>query len=144
MSKTYDPPMHTAEHILNQTMIQKFDCGRDFRAHIEKRKSKCDYHFNSNITQEDITEVEEKVNEIIDADLTVNESLITKDEAEKLYNTEKLPNDAGEKIRIVKIGDYDKCPCIGPHVQSTGEIGRFKIISNDFNEGVLRIRFKLI
>ena len=144
MSKIYDPSMHTAEHILNQTMIQIFDCGRDFRAHIEKKKSKCDYHFNRNITQEDITKIEEKVNGIIDSNLIVSESFITRDEVDKLYNTEKLPDNAGESIRIVKIGNYDKCPCIGPHVQSTGEIGRFKIISNNYNDGVLRIRFKLI
>ena len=37
------PPMHTAEHILNQTMIRLFGCGRSRNAHIEKKKSKCDY-----------------------------------------------------------------------------------------------------
>ncbi|MCP4177871.1 MAG: alanine-tRNA synthetase second additional domain-containing protein [bacterium] len=38
------------------------------------------------------------------------------------------------------ISGFDKCLCIGPHVQSTGGIGRFKIISNDFVNRVLLIK----
>ncbi|MEJ2729607.1 MAG: alanine-tRNA synthetase second additional domain-containing protein [Deltaproteobacteria bacterium] len=57
---------------------------------------------------------------------------------------EKLPDDAGDRIRIISIGDYDHCPCIGPHVKSTAEIGQFIITSTDFQDGVLRIRYKLI
>ena len=37
------PPMHTAEHILNGTMVKMFGCRRAQNAHIERRKSKCDY-----------------------------------------------------------------------------------------------------
>jgi Ser-tRNA(Ala) deacylase AlaX len=59
------------------------------------------------------------------------------------YNLERLPEDAGDPIRIIRIGDYDDCPCIGPHVQSTKEIGKFRIVSTSFENGVLRIRYKL-
>ena len=41
--KDYNEPMHTAEHILNQTMVRMFNCGRSKNAHIERKKSKCDY-----------------------------------------------------------------------------------------------------
>ena len=41
--KLYNEPMHTCEHILNQTMVRMFGCGRSMNAHIEKKKSKCDY-----------------------------------------------------------------------------------------------------
>ena len=37
------PPMHTTEHIINQTMIRLFGCGRSISAHIERKKSKLDY-----------------------------------------------------------------------------------------------------
>ncbi|MBU2585996.1 MAG: alanine-tRNA synthetase second additional domain-containing protein, partial [Bacteroidetes bacterium] len=47
-------------------------------------------------------------------------------------------------LRIIKIGDYDSCPCSGIHVNSTSEIGRFKIISTSFENDVLRLRFKLL
>ena len=135
--------MHTAEHILNQTMIRMFDCGRDFRAHIEAKKSKCDYRFDRELTLEEITEIEDRVNEIVEADLAVTESFVTREEADRLYNTAKLPETVGDNIRIVKVGDYDACACIGPHVSSSGEIGKFLIASADFNDAVLRIRFKL-
>jgi Ser-tRNA(Ala) deacylase AlaX len=54
-----------------------------------------------------------------------------------------LPGDTGENIRVVIIGNFDACPCIGQHVSNTSEIGGFAITSADFNEGILRIRFKL-
>ena len=143
-NKQYHPQMHSAEHILNQTMVRMFDCGRSFSNHIEKKKSKCDYHFSRNLTQSEILEIEEQVNEVIKKDLLVTEHFYSKREAEKLFNLSKLPYEAGEKIRIIKIGDYDACPCSGLHVTKTNEIGIFKIISTSFNDGVLRIRFKLL
>ena len=36
-------PMHSVEHILNQTMVRMFGCERSRNAHIERKKSKCDY-----------------------------------------------------------------------------------------------------
>jgi misacylated tRNA(Ala) deacylase len=144
MSKSYDPRMHSAEHILNQTMVRMFNSGRSFSAHIEKKKSKCDYHFTRNLTPEELSVIEKKVNEIIQANMNVSEGFLTREEACANFNLERLPEDAGDEIRIIKIGDYDSCPCSGIHVKSTMEIGEFKIISSDFNEGVLRIRFKLI
>ncbi|HPH57986.1 MAG TPA: alanine-tRNA synthetase second additional domain-containing protein, partial [Bacteroidales bacterium] len=43
----------------------------------------------------------------------------------------------------VRVGDYDTCACIGDHVENTSQIGRFKIISHDYNEGRWRLRFRL-
>jgi misacylated tRNA(Ala) deacylase len=143
MKKEFDRRMHSAEHILNQTMDRMFDCGRCITAHIETKKSKCDYRFDRTLTDEEVQEVERQVNEVIQADMGVLEEFITRDEAGKHYNLERLPGDAGDSIRIVKIGDYDTCPCIGPHIASTGEIGEFTITSVGFANGVLRIRYKL-
>ena len=143
-NKQYHPQMHSAEHILNQTMVRMFNCERSFSNHIEKKKSKCDYHFDRNLTQKEIEEIELKVNNVIQQDLIVKEEFHSKEDAETKFNLSKIPDDAGDKIRIIRIGEYDACPCSGLHVSHTNEIGNFKIISTDFNEGVLRIRFKLI
>jgi misacylated tRNA(Ala) deacylase len=142
-NKQYHPQMHSAEHILNQTMVRVFDCGRSFSNHIEKKKSKCDYHFERDLTEIETNEIEKKVNEVIQSDLSVVEEFISKDDAEKEYNLTKLPDEVGDTIRIIKIGNYDACPCSGLHVSHTKEIGRFKIISTSFSEGKLRVRFKL-
>jgi alanyl-tRNA synthetase len=139
--KDYDPAMHTAEHILNQTMDRLFGCGRSFNAHIEKKKSKCDYRFPRPLTAEEISAVETAVNRVIAENLPVAERRVERAEAEAGYFTGKLPADAGETIRIVSVGDYDHCPCIGRHVGRTGEIGGFRIVSADHAEGVLRLRF---
>jgi len=143
MGKDYDSRMHTPEHILNQTMVRMFNRGRSFSAHIEKKKSKCDYLFDRNLSDIELMEIENKINAVIKKNLPVNEEFLPRSEAEKFYKLEKLPDEAGDNIRIIKVGDYDACPCIGKHVQSTSEIGKFKIISSDYDEGVLRIRFKL-
>ena len=143
MSKDYDPRMHSAEHILNQTMVRMFNKGRSFSAHIEKKKSKCDYHFDRELTAAEITEIEMKVNNVIDQNFPVTETFLPREEALKTFSLDKLPDQAGDNIRIIKVGDYDSCPCIGKHVSSTKEIGGIKIISSSFENDVLRIRFKL-
>ena len=45
-------PAHTSEHILNATMVKMFGCPRSRNAHIEKKKSKCDYILDSEPTAE--------------------------------------------------------------------------------------------
>lgn len=142
MAKSYAPRMHSAEHILNQVMVRKFDCGRCFSAHVNKKKSKCDYHFDRALTDSEVVEIEEAVNEAISAKLTVTEEMISLAEAERDFNLTRLP-DGVESVRIVHIGDFDSCPCIGEHVVNTSEIGRFQLASQDCNDGVLRIRYKL-
>jgi misacylated tRNA(Ala) deacylase len=143
MKKEFDRRMHSAEHILNQTMDRMYHCGRCIGAHLEKKKSKCDYRFDRPLSGEELREIEGRVNEIIQADMGVTEEYITRAEAESEFNLARLPEDAGDRIRIVRIGDYDACPCIGPHVQSAREIGQFVLSSMSFEDGLLRIRFKL-
>ncbi len=143
MKKQYDPRMHSAEHILNQTMVRLFATDRSFSAHIEKKKSKCDYRFDRKLMDEEIRKIEQKVNEIIGADMPVTEEYLSKEAAEKRYSLTRLPDDAKGDIRIVRVGNYDTSPCIGPHVKSTKEIGDFHIVSASFSNGILRIRYKL-
>ena len=143
MKEYSEPRMHTAEHILNQTMVRMFKCGRAFSSHIERKRSKCDYRFPRGLTAEETAELEKRVNEAVKADLQVSEGFVSKEEAAQKFDLGRLPEGTGEKLRVVLVGDYDACPCIGPHVKSTGEIGVFRIISSSFESGVLRIRFKL-
>jgi misacylated tRNA(Ala) deacylase len=142
-NKEYNPEMHSAEHILNQTMVRMFNKGRSFSNHIERKKSKCDYHFDRNLTEEEIEQINKKVNEVIQQDLPVIEEYLHRNDAMDNFKLSQLPEDAGDTIRIIKIGNYDACPCSGVHVKSTKEIGKFQIISSGYEDGVLRVRFKL-
>ena len=141
--KSIDPHMHTAEHILNQTMIRHLECGRCFSAHIEKKKSKCDYYVTAPPSAEDMHGVQQQVNRIIQANLAVRAITLARTEAAREFSLERLPADAGDTIRIVRVGDYDACPCSGDHVSHTGELGAFRITSWDVKGDVLRVRFKL-
>ena len=134
--------MHTAEHILNQTMVRLFKCDRCFSAHIEKKKSKCDYEFGRDLTAEEKAELEESVNQVIIRGIVVAEDYLPRNEAEKLAPLDRLPN-SDNMVRIVRVGDYDVCACSGPHVANTWEIGEFRLVSSDYTNGVLRLRFKL-
>lgn len=142
-NKTEYPPMHTAEHLLNGTMVKMIGCKRSRNAHIERKKSKCDYPLPQPLTDQQIAEIEETINSIIDQNLSVTYEFIPSQEAAKIYDLERLPDDASEMLRIVHIGDYDACPCVGVHVESTSEIGRFRISSTRYQDGVQRIVFRL-
>lgn len=141
--KHYDPRMHTVEHILNQTMVRMFGCGRSFNSHIEGKKSKCDYRITQALTSSEVLEIETRVNGIIHSNVDITEDFISKSQAADLLDLTKLPADAPDEIRVVRVGDYDACACIGPHVSNTSEIGTFRILSSDFSDGVVRLRFRI-
>lgn len=143
-NKQEHPPMHTAEHILNGTMVKMFGCPRSRNAHIEKKKSKCDYILDAEPTAEQVAEIEAKVNEVISMNLDVTVDFVGRAEAAEIVDLSKLPADASETLRIVRVGDYDACACIGAHVANTSEIGTFKIISHSFADGVWRLRWKVL
>lgn len=136
-------PMHTTEHLLNATMVKMFGCPRSRNAHVEK-KSKCDYILEMEPSAAQVTEIESKVNEVISQNLPVTEEFMTREQAAGVVDLSKLPDDASQTLRIVRIGDYDACACIGAHVSNTAEIGSFKIISHSFADGVWRVRWKVI
>ena len=136
--------MHTAEHLLNATMVKMFGCPRSRNAHVEKKKSKCDYILDNEPTPGQVAEIEAKINEVIAQNLDVTIEFMTRVQAAEIVDLSKLPEDVSETLRIVRIGDYDACACIGAHVQNTSEIGTFKVISHSYENGVWRLRWKVI
>jgi Ser-tRNA(Ala) deacylase AlaX len=152
------PPAHTAEHLLNQLMVRMFGCERSRNAHIERKKSKISYILDRKPDRKVEREIERQMNELIEEDLPVTFQFVTRaelegimmeaeeDSPESRLSLERLPEDASETIRLVRIGDYDVCPCIGKHVRSTAQIGRFEMLGTNWDEGTrsFRIRFKIV
>lgn len=136
-------PMHTAEHLLNQTMIRMFGCERSKNAHIERKKSKINYNLTECPTTEQVQEIERRMNDVIAQNLPVTYEIVNRKDIPEGVALDKLPEDAGDVLRIVRIGDYDTCVCIGKHVETTQDIGSFRITSTSFNEGSFRIVFKV-
>lgn len=137
------PPMHSAEHLLNGEMARRFGCGRAFSGHVERKKTKLDYRMPRPMTDEEIQSMENYVNNAVGADVEVWEEYISQEEAMGRFDMSRLPDDASETVRVVHIGDYDQCLCAGTHVKRTSEIGRFRITSSRFQDGVQRLVFKL-
>lgn len=140
------PPAHTAEHLLNQTMIRLFDCGRSYNAHVERKKSKMSFHLDHKPSRQEEREIERRMNALIDEDLPVTFEFVTRDSLPEGVELSRLPEDASETIRLVHIGDYDVCPCIGKHVRSTSQIGRFELLGTNWDEleRSFRVRFKIV
>lgn len=137
------PPAHTAEHLLNQTMVRLYGCERSRNSHIERKKSKINFLIDRPLTQEEVADIERRINALIQADLPVTYEFVTRDNIPAGVTLAKLPDSASETLRIVRIGDYDICACLGTHVKSTREIGNFRITSTSFNEGSFRIVYKV-
>ncbi len=152
------PPAHTAEHLLNQLMMRIFGCERSRNAHVERKKSKISYTLDHKPDRREEREIERQMNELIEQDLPVTFQFVTRaelegmvmeaeeDSPESRIALDRLPEDASETIRLVRIGDYDVCPCIGKHVRSTGQIGRFEMLGTNWDEHTrsFRVRYKIV
>lgn len=150
------PPSHTAEHLLNQLMVRMFGCSRSTNAHIERKKSKISYILNRKPYRKTEKEIENKMNELIAEDMPVTyETVMLSDLTEETtgpdgkyegVDIDRLPANVSDAVRIVRIGDYDICPCIGKHVRSTSQIGRFELLGTNWDETnrTFRIRYKVV
>ena len=150
------PPSHTAEHLLNQLMVRMFGCSRSTNAHIERKKSKISYILNRKPDRKTEKEIENKMNELIAEDMPVTyETVMLSDLTEETtgpdgkyegVDIDRLPANVSDAVRIVRIGDYDICPCIGKHVRSTSQLGRFALLGTNWDETnrTFRIRYKVV
>ena len=143
-NKSEYEPAHSCEHLLNATMVKMFGCPRSKNAHIERKKSKCDYLLETEPDAAQVAEIESRVNEAISREMDVTVEFMSREEAAFIVDLSKLPEDASQTLRIVRIGDYDACACIGAHVNNTREIGEFRIISHSYSDGVWRLRWKVV
>lgn len=140
------PPAHTAEHLLNQTMFRLFGCERSYNAHIERKKSKMSFHLDHKPSRQEEKEIEREMQRLIAEDLPVTFEYVRREDIPDEVRLDRLPDDASDTIRLVRIGDYDVCPCIGKHVRSTMQIGRFEMLGTnwDEHERSFRVRFKIV
>ncbi len=140
------PPAHTAEHLLNQVMIRLFGCERSYNAHIERKKSKMSFHVDHKPTRQEEKEIEREMQRLIAEDLPVTFEVVPLSELPEGIRVDRLPSDVSDSIRLVRIGDYDVCPCIGKHVRSTSQIGRFEMLGTNWDEQehAFRVRFKIV
>lgn len=140
------PPAHTAEHLLNQLMVRMFGTERSRNAHVERKKSKMTFVLQQKPSRKEEKAITDEMNRLIEEDIPVTYELVERNNLPENVTLERLPEDASEKIRLVRIGNYDVCPCIGKHVRSTKQIGKFELLGTNWDEHSksFRIRFKVI
>lgn len=140
------PPAHTAEHLLNQVMIRIFGCKRSYNAHVERKKSKMSFYLANKPSRHDEKLIEVIMNNMIAEDLPVTYEYVDRNSLPDDVSIDRLPDDASDTIRLVRIGNYDVCPCIGKHVRSTSQIGRFELLGTNWDEEKrsFRVRFKVV
>ncbi|MBR2017061.1 MAG: hypothetical protein IKK92_05030 [Prevotella sp.] len=140
------PPAHTAEHLLNQVMIRIFGCKRSYNAHVERKKSKMSFYLANKPSRHDEKLIEVTMNNMIAEDLPVTYEYVDRNSLPDDVSIDRLPDDASDTIRLVRIGNYDVCPCIGKHVRSTSQIGRFELLGTNWDEEKrsFRVRFKVV
>ena len=104
------------------------------------------FHLDHKPSRQEEREIERRMQELIEEDLPVTFEFVTRDNLPEDVALDRLPDDASETIRLVRIGDYDVCPCIGKHVRSTGQIGRFEMLGTNWDEAErsFRVRFKIV
>ncbi|MBU0671172.1 alanine--tRNA ligase [Patescibacteria group bacterium] len=138
MSKKY----HTATHLLHQAL-------RDILGmHVEQKGSninperlRFDFSHFEKMTPNQVKQVEGLVNKAISENSPVSCNEISLKEAEKNGAIGLFKEKYGDKVKVYEIGDFSKEICGGPHVENTGKLGKFKIISEkSASAGIRRIK----
>jgi len=134
--------LHTATHLLNEALRRVL--GKEITqkgSNITQERLRFDFNFDRKLTDQEIKDVEELVNGQIKEALPVKRIETTLDEAIKIGSQAVFEQKYGEKVSVYSIGDFSMELCSGPHVENTGELGRFKIIKEEgISAGVRRIR----
>lgn len=133
---------HTATHLLHKALrIVLGDHVAQKGSNITTERLRFDFSHPQKVTPEEIKKVEEIVNEQIQKDLKVSVEEMTVEEAKKSGAIGLFENKYGDIVKVYTIGDFSKEICGGPHVEHTGQLGKFKIIKEEaVSAGVRRIK----
>ena len=134
--------LHTATHLLNEALRRVLEKDITQRgSNITPERLRFDFNFDRKLTEQELRDVEEIVNQQIQKALPVERTETTVEEAIKMGSQAVFEGRYGEQVSVYSVGDFSLEICSGPHVDNTGELGRFKIIKEEgISAGVRRIR----
>ena len=134
--------LHTATHLLHAAL--KKVCSPEVMqkgSNITEERLRFDFNLPQPMTAEQIKAVEDLVNEVIQANLPVVMREISLEEAKAEGFTGLFESKYGERVKTYSIGDFSKEICGGPHAETTGELGKFRIVKEQScGSGLRRIK----
>ena len=114
-------------------------------SNITEERLRFDFNFSRKLTPEEVAAVENAVNEQIALNVPVVMKEMTLEEARTQGFTGLFESKYGERVKTYSIGEFSKEICGGPHAESTGALGRFKIAKQEnVSAGVKRIKAVLV
>ncbi|NLM85652.1 MAG: alanine--tRNA ligase [Clostridiales bacterium] len=134
--------LHTATHLLQAALRQVL--GEEVHqkgSNITAERLRFDFTFGRKMTPEEVQQVEALVNDAIKADAPISFTEMTVDEAKDSGAIGLFEDRYGDKVKVYSMGNFSKEICGGPHANTTGELGSFKIQKEEASSaGVRRIR----
>jgi len=135
--------LHTATHLLNQALRVVLKSPNIYQkgSNITSERLRFDFNFDRKLTEKEIKEVEDLVNQKIKEKIPVVCEFMKPQEAKKAGAQGIFDEKYGNKVSVYSIGVFSKEICAGPHVNNTGELGHFKIIKEESSAaGIRRIK----
>lgn len=122
---------HTGTHLLHQALKDTLgETVRQAGSLVEAERLRFDYTHGKPLTEEQMRAIEEIVNDRIRENLEVTKQVMPIAEAKTVGAVAMFGEKYGENVRVVSAGEYSKELCGGCHVERTGDIGLFKIVSD--------------
>jgi alanyl-tRNA synthetase len=132
---------HTATHLLHKALKHQIgDHVNQAGSLVSPDRLRFDFTHYEGLTPQEIDQVEWEVNRIVRENLSVQTFTTSLDDAKKRGATALFGEKYGEQVRIVQAGEYSMELCGGTHLEATGQIGYFRIVSEEsVSAGVRRI-----
>jgi alanyl-tRNA synthetase len=132
---------HTATHLLQYALRQVLgNHVKQSGSHVDKDRLRFDFTHFQGMTDEELSQVENVVNEKVMECANVSTDVKSREEAIREGATALFEEKYGDTVRVVRISDFSSELCGGTHVKNTGEIGSFSILSeSSLASGVRRI-----
>ena len=132
---------HSSVHLLQSALIKVLgDHVAQAGSYVCKDYARFDFTHYEKVSNEQLDEVERLVNEYINAHLIVNTEIMSIEDAKNSGAIALFDEKYGDNVRVVSMGDVSKELCGGTHVHNTGELGSFKILSEEsIGSGIRRI-----
>lgn len=134
--------LHTATHLLHAVLREMFgDNVLQKGSNINSERLRFDFSFDRKLTADEIIHINERMNEIIKADIPVIREELSVEDAKNSGAIGLFNNKYGDIVSVYTIGDISKEICMGPHAKRTSELQYFQVIKEEASSaGVRRIK----